>query len=80
MEPWRCGVIEHNLVPKHELLSPEETQIVLDKYKVTREQMPKILTTDPAIKHLEAKVSDLIKITRQSKFIGKSIYYRVVIE
>ena len=74
------SVIEHILVPKHELLSPEEAQAVLDKYKVTRDQIPKILLTDPAIKHIQAKVGDLIKIIRDSKYIGKSLYYRVVIE
>ena len=73
-------MIEHNLVPKHELLSPEEGQKILEKYKVTREQMPMILLTDPAIKHLEAKVGDIIKITRSSKYVGPSLYYRVVIE
>jgi DNA-directed RNA polymerase subunit H (RpoH/RPB5) len=73
-------VIEHKLVPQHELLSPEEGAKVLEKYKVTRDQMPRILITDPAIKHLEPKVQDLIKITRNSKFVGKSIYYRVVVE
>jgi DNA-directed RNA polymerase subunit H len=73
-------VIEHKLVPKHELLSPEEGAQVLEKYKVSRDQMPRILATDPAIKHLQAKVGDLIKITRNSKFVGKSTYYRVVVE
>jgi DNA-directed RNA polymerase subunit H (RpoH/RPB5) len=73
-------VIEHKLVPKHELLSPEEGAKILEKYKVSRDQMPRILTTDPAIKHLEAKVWDIIRITRNSKFIGKSTYYRVVVE
>jgi|WetSurMetagenome_2_1015567.scaffolds.fasta_scaffold711980_2 DNA-directed RNA polymerase subunit H (RpoH/RPB5) len=76
----RCEVIQHKLVPKHELLGPEEAQQILENYKVTREQMPKILPTDPAIQHLSAKVGDLIKITRDSKFVGKSLYYRVVSE
>ena len=73
-------MIEHNLVPKHELLSPEEAQIILEKYKVTREQMPMIQLTDPAIQHLEPKVGDIIKMTRKSKLIGTSLYYRVVVE
>ena len=73
-------MIEHNLVPKHELLSPDEGQKILEKYKVTKEQMPMILTTDPAITHLEPKVGDILKITRRSKLIGESIYYRVVVE
>jgi DNA-directed RNA polymerase subunit H len=78
--PWRCDVIEHKLVPKHELLSPEEAQQILEKYNVSRDLMPKIPLTDPAIKHLEPKAGDLIKITRESKQIGKSLYFRVVVE
>jgi DNA-directed RNA polymerase subunit H len=73
-------VIEHNLVPKHELLSPEEGQKILEKYNVTREQMPKIMVDDPAIKHLQGKPGDIIKIIRKSKPIGDSLYYRVVSE
>ena len=73
-------MIEHNLVPKHELLSPEEGQKILEKYKVTREQMPMILLNDSAITHLQAKVGDIIKIIRISRFIGPSLYYRVVVE
>ena len=42
--------------------------------------MPKILITDPAIKHLQIKAGDIIKIIRRSKFIGNSVYYRVVVE
>lgn len=73
-------MIEHNLVPKHELLSPEEAQKILDKYNVTRAQMPLILTTDSAIAHLQAQVGDIIKIIRKSRQIGDSLYYRVVVE
>lgn len=73
-------MIEHNLIPTHELLSPGESQLILDNYTVTREQMPKILITDPAIKHLQIKAGDIIKIIRRSKFIGNSVYYRVVVE
>jgi DNA-directed RNA polymerase subunit H len=73
-------VIEHNLVPKHELLSPEEGQKILEKYNVSRDQMPKILVDDPAIKDMQAKPSDIIKITRKSKYAGDSLYYRVVVE
>lgn len=73
-------MVKHELVPEHELLGPEEAQKILDKYKITREQLPKILLIDPAIKHLEPKVGDVIRILRTSKFIGNSVYYRVVSE
>ncbi|MFH1056053.1 MAG: DNA-directed RNA polymerase subunit H [Candidatus Altiarchaeota archaeon] len=61
-------------------MSPEETQGVLDKYNVTRDKMPQIISADPAIKHLNAKVGDIIKIMRTNEYIGNSIYYRVVVE
>ena len=73
-------MVKHELVPEHELLGPEEAQKILDKYKITREQLPKILLIDPAINHLEPKVGDIIRILRQSKFVGDSVYYRVVSE
>ncbi|MBD3387688.1 MAG: DNA-directed RNA polymerase subunit H [Candidatus Altiarchaeales archaeon] len=75
-------LIEHKLVPKHELMSPEESQAVLEKYKVTRDQMPKIRANDPGIKHLQANVGDLIRISRVSEYLDnyESYYYRVVVE
>jgi len=73
-------LVKHKLVPKHELLSPEESQAVLDKFKITREQMPKISSTDPAIVEYKPNVGDIIKITRHSEPIGESLYYRVVVE
>ncbi|MBU4242327.1 MAG: DNA-directed RNA polymerase subunit H, partial [Nanoarchaeota archaeon] len=42
-------------------------------------QLPKISKNDPAIKELEVKKGDLIKIERKSPTIGKSIFYRVVV-
>ena len=73
-------MIEHTLVPKHELLSPEEAQKVLDKYNVTKDKLPQILLGDPAVKHLKPGVGDVIRILRENEQIGRSIYYRVVVE
>lgn len=72
-------VIDHNLVPNHEILSDNEAEKVLEKYKIVKEQLPKIAIDDPAIKEMEPKVGDIVKILRTSKDIGNSVYYRVVI-
>ena len=69
---------QHSLVPKHEILSEKEKEAVLKKYNISKNQLPKILYSDPIIKEINAKVGDLIKITRNSKVAGKSIYYRIV--
>ncbi len=64
----------------HELLSPEEQEEVLRRYKTTRPQLPKILTSDPVVRKLGAKPGDIIKITRTSPTAGVTVYYRVVDE
>ena len=64
----------------HELLSPEEQEEVLKRYKTTRPQLPKILTSDPVVRKLGAKPGDIIKITRTSPTAGVTVYYRVVDE
>lgn len=71
-------ITKHELVPKHELLTEEEKEELLKRYGVTITQLPRILISDPAIRGLNAKVGDIIKITRYSPTAGKSIYYRVV--
>ncbi len=71
--------LEHVLIPKHELLSEEEKKELFEFHKIQMKDLPKILKTDPAIKHLSPKVNDVVKITRNSSTAGKSIFYRGVI-
>ena len=76
-------MIENNyLIPKHELLSPEEAERILAKYNVSRDEFPKIYLKDAAISifNLKPNVGDIIKITRDNAVTGKSHYYRVVVE
>ena len=70
---------DHILVPQHEKLSEEEKKKVLEKFNVNLAQMPKIFANDPAIRELEAKAGDLIKIARKSPTALESIFYRVVV-
>ena len=35
----------HQLVPQHEVLSPEEKQMLLQKYRLKQTQLPRILTS-----------------------------------
>jgi DNA-directed RNA polymerase subunit H len=67
------------LVPKHEVLSEEELKALLERYNITKGQLPKILITDPVVKKIKAKVGDVVRITRESKTAGKSVVYRVVV-
>ncbi len=69
---------EHYLVPRHELVKEDEEREILNDLMVEKEQLPKINSYDPAIQGLEAKLNDIIKITR-IEGREKNIYYRVVI-
>ena len=73
-------VQNHVLVPKHTKLGEKSRKELLQKYNVSKDQLPKISAKDPAILHLEIKAGDIIKIERNSPTAGKSDYYRVVVE
>ncbi len=72
-------ILEHELVPEHEVLSPEEAEEVLEKYNINRYQLPWITIDDPIVKLLKAKPGDIIRIRRRSPTAGEAIVYRVVI-
>lgn len=69
----------HKLVPEHTKLSEEEGTRLLEKYNISKAQLPKILKSDPAIKHLDPKAGNIIKIIRNSPTTGKAEFFRVVI-
>lgn len=73
------GVFDHMLVPKEEILADDDARKVFEKYRCTRESLPKVLFSDPTIKTLGAKPGDVIRITRNSQTAGKAVYYRVVV-
>mmetsp|Transcript_59090 Transcript_59090/g.50057 ORF Transcript_59090/g.50057 Transcript_59090/m.50057 type:complete len:157 (+) Transcript_59090:388-858(+) len=44
------NVTKHELVPKHEVLTAEEKQELLNRYKIEDKLLPRILSTDPISK------------------------------
>jgi DNA-directed RNA polymerase subunit H len=73
-------VTDHFLVPKHEVLTPEESKDILLRYNSTANQFPFIASTDPAAKSIGAKAGDFIRVTRRSETAGETVYYRFVVE
>jgi DNA-directed RNA polymerase subunit H len=69
----------HKMVPKHEIIDETELKKTLSEYNIEKEQMPKIRVTDPAAVQTQAKVGDVIRITRDSQTAGIAIFYRLVI-
>jgi DNA-directed RNA polymerase subunit H len=73
-------VMSHQLVPKQIVITVKENEEILKKYKIMKEQLPKILITDPCVKRIGAKLGDIIKVIRNSPTSGTSETYRLVID
>ncbi len=54
----------HILQPKHIKLKEKEAQELLDKYNISKAQLPKILSNDPALPE-GCVIGDIIKIDRK---------------
>ncbi len=72
-------ILEHELVPKHEIVSVEEGMEILRKYGIRPEQLPWIRANDPIVKAIGAKPGDIIKIVRKSPTGGEIVVYRYVV-
>ena len=78
MKKQKFKVDKHILTPKHSKLGEREKAQLLEKYHITSKELPKILKTDSAIKELDAKPGDVIKIIRKSQTAGDAVFYRAV--
>ncbi|MHA2007159.1 MAG: DNA-directed RNA polymerase subunit H [Promethearchaeota archaeon] len=75
----KIDVLLHKYVPRHLLLSKEESQNLLEKYKIELTDLPQIFENDPVAIAIGAKEGDIIKIIRDSDTSVKTIdYYRFV--
>lgn len=68
----------HTLQPKHSKLSEKETDEVLRKLNVSKSQLPKIFSSDPALPE-NISIGDVIKIERKTEDGKTILYYRVAI-
>ena len=67
----------HVLQPKHTKLKEKEIQEVLEKFNISKAQLPKILSNDPAVPE-GCIIGDVLKIERKEED-KTHIYYRVVV-
>lgn len=72
-------LMEHDLVPKHVLLSNEDAIKIMKEYNVTKRQFQKILAKEPVARYFNAKPGMIFKIYQYSMLTGKSVNYRYTI-
>lgn len=72
-------VKKHTFVPKHEKVSEDEKNKILEKYGIGFKHLPKILANDPAVSELNVKQGDVVKITRKSPTAKQVAVYRGVV-
>lgn len=71
------NITKHSYVPKHEIVSAEDTTEIMKKYSIkNKSQFPIILKSDPVSRYYDFKPGQLIKINRSSTATGESITYR----
>ena len=54
---------EHELMPKHSIITKKDLEILLKKYHIQPYQLPSIRVSDPAVQAIEAKPGDVIILT-----------------
>lgn len=81
--------VAHHMVPRHEVLSEEETKALLEALHTSPERLPKIFVQDPGLKTDpafvkareagESMVGRLVRVRRPSETAGLAFAYRLIV-
>jgi len=81
--------VAHHLLPRHEILTEDETRQVLESLETVAERLPKILVSDPGLQTDPKFVTGrdagenfhgrLVRIHRPSATAGEAIAYRLIV-
>ena len=70
------NITHHIYVPKHVVLTEEESEEIVSKFNTPKIKFPKILKSDPVARYFALKSGMMFKILRKSPEVGESISYR----
>jgi DNA-directed RNA polymerase subunit H (RpoH/RPB5) len=80
IEKKQLDILQHKLVPYHVVLTEKEKNDFLEKFKITPDQLPKILNTDPVALYIDAQPGQIVKIIRKSHTAKEAVAYRLVVQ